>query len=204
MRRGRQLAPTADPTAPLGRRRLASLLIAAALALGACGGDDDTGGGDAAQTASTPTATDTGTGTPPPTAPGSPPPTPEDQGGRPLRKEQLLARGDRLCAKANRRLKALGRPRGVQQFAEWTLDVQGVANELVAGLRELRPPAGERRAYSRYIRSLERLSPILDRIKDAADRRDRDDLRAFAREFSRAVRRSNRVARSFGFDDCAR
>lgn len=120
-----------------------------------------------------------------------------------LSREELQTEVNAICAEINRELEALGEPSSIDEVAEFARRATRLAREGVADLRALEPPEEDERQYDRFLAEGDRVVALSRRLEKAAEEADAEALEQILREARESERRSDRVARDLGFDECA-
>jgi len=118
---------------------------------------------------------------------------------------ELVSRGDRICADAQRHFDQIQDQSASNsvEVAEQTAELLDVATDEVNDLRNLRPPDELREPYDSYLQTAGRIVDLLERGRDAAEARDEE---AFLEAREKAnVEQAERAqaAQAVGFEVCA-
>jgi hypothetical protein len=156
-------------------RRLLAILPLVVLAIAGCGG----GGDDS--TAAAPVETTETTAA--------------------LSKEELIARGDGVCAEVNAAVGTVGSTSS--DTAGQAAQVAGLYGGMVERLKGLGAPSDDSSGYPEFITSAEELAQSEDDVKLASEREEGEALAEAETEASSALASFQSAASSFGFEDCA-
>jgi hypothetical protein len=188
--------------------------IALALALGACGGDDD---GDPssqnAATAPSESADSPGLTTDDPSSTDD-----EHAQTKPIKRDEYRRRADRICRRAqlaiarrSREYRALGRALARRKLkrqeyfrraGRLTEESGEIAQRAVADLKELPPPTSRREAVAAYLRGATKQSDILTAQGRALRQGRLKEVRELNRDIAEAGEETRRAARRVGFRIC--
>ena len=118
---------------------------------------------------------------------------------------ELVNRGDRICADAQRRFTEIQNRSASNsvEVADQTQELLDVATDEVNELRNLRPPDELREAYDSYLQAASRVVDLLERGRDAAEDRDSDEFLQAREEANASEAERAKLARAVGFQVCA-
>lgn len=115
-----------------------------------------------------------------------------------LSKQELIAKGDVLCAKADREAEALGEPRTVAEVRR----LVGVFDAMVSDFSALEPPNEDRAKVDAMLRDLDRGFSRLGVAFARATAAGRAPGTVRADEAWRLLERAGAAARAYGFGVC--
>ena len=121
-----------------------------------------------------------------------------------LSKIEYTTRADGICAKYNRKIRALGQPRRVKDLPQYVNRALPVAKKGNEELRALQPPRAEAGTAAEWLDQNQAVIAALERVREAAKRGDRAAIEAALSEAGAANRRANRLARQLDLRICAR
>lgn len=117
-----------------------------------------------------------------------------------LSKQELIAAGDALCAKADREAEALGEPRTVSDVERLT----GVFDTMVSDFGGLEPPSRDRARIVSMLRDFDRGITRVGAVARRAIAGGQEPEMVQAPEGWRLLERAGAAARDYGFDVCGR
>lgn len=125
--------------------------------------------------------------------------------GEQVSAEELIARGDRICAEGQKRFAEVQAtaPASAAIAAEQTDELLQIATESLNELRNIRPPDELRERYDAYLEARGRALELLEQGRDAAAAKDAE---AYGEAQARAAaeqRERLRLARAVGFKTCS-
>lgn len=162
----------------------AALLVAATLALSACGGDSDSDSGSA----TTPTTT----------APAATAPAAET-----LTRADFVAQAEAICTATNAKLRRLGQPPDTAAFVAIGTRAVAITGAARDQLSQLTPPSELQLDYDRLLDLLGTQTAITVRMVRAAQAGDDATIGTLNGEVTTANQRSDAVASRLGLDACA-
>ncbi|MCE3265436.1 MAG: hypothetical protein K0S15_145 [Solirubrobacterales bacterium] len=128
------------------------------------------------------------------------------ENGDQVSEEELIARGDRICAEGQKRFAEVqaAAPQSAAVAAEQTEKLLQIATDSLNELRDIRPPEDLRERYDAYLEARARALELLAKGRNAAADEDaesygRAQVRAAAEQKQRL-----RLARAVGFEVCSR
>ena len=124
----------------------------------------------------------------------------------PLTKQELIARGDSICADASDQFQELRQspPTTAEGAAELTQKLIDIQQSELSRLRDLSAPAPLRSSLDDYLNALERNIAVLQQGLRAAQQ---NDAAAYAKAQAKTVREQVerlQLARAVGFKECSR
>jgi hypothetical protein len=125
-------------------------------------------------------------------------------GGGRLSRDDYVKRADAICAKYNRRIRALRQPRTVAGISAFTAKAIPIARRGDDELRTLEPPKGDEATARQWLAANDAVVEAIERLGAAARRGDRAGVRKALREGNRANERAKALARRLGLRVCAR
>jgi hypothetical protein len=175
------------------RSALVTVLLGAALALGACGGDDE----DSSEKTTTQAA------------PGT-----TAQSGDGVTRSEFIARADSLCEDANEDIARLNREartaaEGASNAREQLEAVAPVYREAYAlhrrsnaALSELERPPDDQETIERIRIAYDEQAALIGRLADAAEAGDTGRFRSISEELELAATKARGLAQGYGFREC--
>lgn len=151
-------------------------LLALALPAAGCGG----GGGDDSTTA-------------------APAETTEEAAA--LTKDELISRGDGICAEVNAAVGTVGSTSS--EVGGQAAQVAGLYGGMVERLKDLGAPSDDSAGYAEFIAAAESLAQAEDNVKLASEREEGEALAEAEAEASSALDSFQSAASAFGLEDCA-
>jgi hypothetical protein len=125
-------------------------------------------------------------------------------GGEPLSQEDFVAQADAICEEYEAKLDALGTPQSQEDLAEFAEKSVPIAEEGQGKLAELTPPADLQEAYDEWLAQGDKAVDIVQRLEQAAQDNDQEEIQAIATEAQAADERSEELATQLGFEECSR
>jgi hypothetical protein len=119
-------------------------------------------------------------------------------GDEALSKQALIERGDAVCAEAQRQAAAIGEPRTTAEVKQLTTLFEG----MVADLRALEPPAGDRERIGALLTDLDRGVTTIGRAIERTIATGGDPKSVEANDAWRLVERASTSAQGYGFRVC--
>ncbi len=114
---------------------------------------------------------------------------------------RFTSRADAVCAKAERRGKALGRPRGTAESISFFTSTHTIVAQAGDELQAVAPPASKRAAYRRFLGAIAQEARSLDELGQAVRNGDRARYRAITKRM--AANTVNAQAGALGLSGCA-
>lgn len=129
-----------------------------------------------------------------------------DDGAEQLSAEELVSRGDEICAEGAERFAEVQEqpPANASEALAQTEELVDVATGELDDLRGLRPPEELREPYDAYLAARARALELLERGRDAAEDRDADAYAKAQEEVTADQPDRLRLARAVGFKRCSR
>ena len=121
-----------------------------------------------------------------------------------LSRAEYIRRADEICAEYDRRLDALAKPKDVRDVARLAEDAFPIAQEGIAKLRELRPPAELSRQVTAWLRLNDENARSMHRLEEAAASGDTVRVQQVASDAADTERRADELAKKIGLKDCAK
>ena len=121
-----------------------------------------------------------------------------------LTREEYVRRADEICAEYDRRLEALDEPKSVRDVARLAEDAFPIAQEGIARLRELRPPAEIAPRVRAWLRLNDANARQIHALQEAAERGDTRRVQEIASDAADNERRADALAKEIGLVECAR
>jgi hypothetical protein len=125
-------------------------------------------------------------------------------GEKRLSKDEYTDRADTICRTYNQRLRALGRPRNFEAIPKYVDRALPVARKGNGELRDLKPPKDEETKSREWLDQNQAVVAAMERLRDAAKKKDQAEVQAALSEASTANRAASRLARELGLQVCAR
>ena len=125
-------------------------------------------------------------------------------GEKRLSKDDYADRADAICRTYNEKLRALGRPRNFEAIPKYVDRALPVARKGNSELRDLKPPKDEETTAREWLDQNQAVVAAMERLRDAAKKKDRAGIQATLSEASTASSAANRLARELGLKVCAR
>lgn len=122
----------------------------------------------------------------------------------PLTRTEWIARADAICAGANARIQALGKPQNAGELATVTEDAVAINDEALVSIRALQPPPEIEEQVARALELSEQQNEIARAIADAADTRDQATVQRLIAELAPLDQEAERVADAIGLETCGR
>src|SRR5918911_5542541 len=120
-----------------------------------------------------------------------------------LSKEEYAKRADAICAKYNAKLKALARPTSIGALPAYVDRALPLARKGDDELRALKPPKDEEKTADEWLDQNDSVVGSMERLRDAAKKRDRAGIQTALNEATSANQTANRLARRLGLSVCA-
>jgi hypothetical protein len=120
--------------------------------------------------------------------------------------EELLSRGDEICAEGRKRFdEAQSRqPSNPAAAVEQTAELVEIATDELNELREIRPPDELREPYDRYLEARGRALELLEQGQEAAEEKDADAYVEAQADAAAAQPERLKLARAVGFKECSK
>ncbi len=131
-----------------------------------------------------------------------------DDGGDALSKTELNTKTGALCKESSRKFDAIEEPADINdpaQAAAWLTKLVALADEQVAGLKELAPDDSVKAAYDEYIEAGEATQAFFKRVLAKAKAKDPSGLQELQQEAQQGnlEKRNEAAARKAGLTICA-
>jgi hypothetical protein len=120
-----------------------------------------------------------------------------------LSREEYAKRADAICTKYNAKLKALARPTGIGELPAYVDRALPLARKGTDELRALEPPKDEEQTAKEWLDQNDSVVGSMERLRDAAKKRDRAGIQVALNEATSANQTANRLARRLGLSVCA-
>jgi hypothetical protein len=118
-----------------------------------------------------------------------------------LTKDELISRGDGICAEVNAAVGTVGSTSS--EAGGEAAQVAGLYGGMVERLKDLGAPSDDSAGYAEFIAAAESLAQAEDNVKLASEREEGEALAEAEGEASSALDSFQSAASSFGFEDCA-
>lgn len=118
-------------------------------------------------------------------------------------KQEFIARADRICADAKQDLAKLGRPKDIGDLERLSAEARRINARVLKELRALEAPEEDRAQIRRMIERLEHATETIPSLTEAARAGDEAALARAARRIRVATEDASRIARDYGFKECA-
>jgi hypothetical protein len=131
-------------------------------------------------------------------------PTPTIEEPAALSKDELISRGDGICAEVNAAVGTLANAESEEASA--TGDSEKIANlylGMVERLQELGTPEGDSGDYAKFMEAAEELAKVEGELKLAAEREDVAAVEEKGGEAASALESFQTQASVYGFEDCS-
>ena len=124
----------------------------------------------------------------------------------PVSVEELISRGDGICAEGRKRFDQVQSqaPANAAAAADQTDELVGIAADELNELRSIRPPDELRESYDRYLAARGRALELLEQGRDAAADKDAE---AYGKAQAKAAAEQPerlKLARAVGFKQCSK
>lgn len=120
-----------------------------------------------------------------------------------LTREDFIAAADAICDEIEERTKDLEVPRTPPEIQEFVTEARSAIRDLVAQIRDLRPPEEDEEAIGRFLDDLEGAADLLPDIAEASESRDIARVGELVRTLQEKAGAAGEFARDYGFDSCA-
>lgn len=117
-------------------------------------------------------------------------------------RQDFIAAADEACREADEDIRDIGAPRVEEGILDYVEQAQEISGDLIADLRELDPPEGDRQRIDRMIDLLERATALLEPLAQATVDRDAAELGRLQQEVQQVTEEISEIAASYGFDVC--
>ena len=117
-------------------------------------------------------------------------------------REDFVAAADEACREADEDIRDIGAPRFEEGILDYVEKAQEISADLVADLRELDPPEGDRQQIDRMIDLLERATGLLEPLAQATLDRDAAKIGELQQEVREVTEEIGEIAASYGFEVC--
>jgi hypothetical protein len=114
---------------------------------------------------------------------------------------RFTSRADAVCARAERRGKALSRPQGTAESISFFASAHASVAQAEDELQAVAPPASRRAAYRRFLAAIAQEAPSLEELGQAVRKGDRSRYRAITERM--AANTVNAQAGALGLSGCA-
>ena len=119
-----------------------------------------------------------------------------------LSQGELVAKGDAICEKYDKKLEALPEPQSVDDLVEYTDKGKGIVEDGVAELKELQPPEDLEAKYDEWLAYGDKAVRAFERLNAAAKKGDEAEIESIATDAQADEAKSNALAREIGFKKC--
>lgn len=126
-----------------------------------------------------------------------------DGGSDRLSERELRERANAICARYDEQIDEVAAPTSADEVARFAERAAELTREGVAELRALEPPAELEEDYARFLAEGDGVVALSERLARAARAGDVAELETILAEAQESERRSDRIARELGLDDCA-
>ena len=117
-------------------------------------------------------------------------------------RRDFIAAADEACREADEDISEIGAPRVEEGILDYVEQAQKISGDLVADLRELDPPEGDRQQIDRMIDLLERATSLLEPLAQATVDRDGAEIGELQQEVQEVTEEIGEIAGSYGFEVC--
>ncbi len=124
-------------------------------------------------------------------------------GGERLSRPAYVEQANAICGKAVRERAAVATPAAIADLPAYVDKLLPILDDLLAKLRELRPPRALDVRVGAWLDVLGRERAALDSLKRAAEKRDGSGVSEFSSEAAAADRRARTLAGAIGLTGCA-
>ncbi|MDP9069167.1 MAG: hypothetical protein M3N53_12595 [Actinomycetota bacterium] len=121
-----------------------------------------------------------------------------------LSKEEFIAQADAICEAADEKTRELEPPKSPDALTEFVVEAQEITAQLLSDLRELQPPEEDRAVIDTMLSKIEEAMSYLPQIRDAAQKRDLQEVSRLGEELQAAASEANETAREYGLERCGR
>ena len=122
-------------------------------------------------------------------------------GAETLTADEYRKQADAICAKANKKIEALGEPDSIDEFRNLVEDARPTVEDAVEDLGELDPPEDLEKAHDRWMDQNERLLETFEKLETVEDEQE---LARLGEQFAEENEAANRTAREdLDLDTCA-
>ena len=118
-------------------------------------------------------------------------------------KAAFVARAERVCSKAERRIKSLTFPDTPDQAASYFRQVRDVLRDTVRGIKAAAPPKQDRRFLQRMFAKLKASDRVLVQLVAAAEARDATQIQQLTGRFRALTQQADTAALQYGLGKCA-
>ena len=120
--------------------------------------------------------------------------------------EELISRGDRICAEGRKSFGEIQArsPTSAAAAAAQTGKLVRLATGQLNELRSISPPDELRESYDSYLEARARALALLERGRDAAERKDADAYSKVQARAAAELRKRLKLARAVGFKTCSK
>ena len=119
------------------------------------------------------------------------------------KKDRFIAKGDRLCKRANRAQERLLYPDSPAQFADYLERVRGMLVGLIKDLKGLPRPKQDAALLKRMFMKIDKLPPVLSEARAAAVAGDFTSVERIVARGEKIEHQANALALQYGFVECS-